>query len=254
MNWRVFFPPAFLLPVFVIGIWGCLLARLAVSGDLINLQAAKFHGITVGAGILFLLASLAAPFLFAPPLERWPWRRILVLIGQCLILLLPVAAYLVQKPGFTTPNALLDRAWMAAGAKHRSMAKPRLGKLDPALLLRETEAWNPDEPYSLNMIDLFLIEPSVELKERFSSLKVELLGQMLPLEDGKFRLVRLFMVCCAADARPIGLVCYGEAPSQEPGSWATAVGRLRFDDPGERVVLEVSEIYPADAPPDIFVY
>ncbi|MFQ3671768.1 MAG: hypothetical protein SNJ84_09965, partial [Verrucomicrobiia bacterium] len=111
---RAWLPPAFLLPALILGIWGCLLIRLHVSGDLINLQATRFHPLTLIAAIACLLTALAAPLLFQPPPRPTPLPRLLTLLGQALILLLPPAAYLLQGPTFATPTALLDRAWAAA--------------------------------------------------------------------------------------------------------------------------------------------
>lgn len=245
-------PPAFLLPAFIIGIWGCLLARLFVSGDLINLQAPKFHLLTLGAAGVCLLLALAAPLLFQPRTLGVSPGRWLTLLGQSLILLLPAAAYLMQGPVFATPAALLDRAWSLASARHAT-GLPRTARPNPAAVKKRLAAADPAVPFSVSMLDLFAIESDPQLRDAFTDRSIELLGQFLPAEDERFRLVRLLMICCAADARPIGLVVEGPSPDVEPGAWALAIGRLDFNDPSERVILRAVQTAPTSAPPDIFL-
>ncbi|GAB4247444.1 MAG: hypothetical protein OHK005_13680 [Candidatus Methylacidiphilales bacterium] len=246
-------PPPFLLPALVSGIWGCLLARLWVSGDLINLQSPRFHSLTLLAAGACLLIALLAPLLFQPPRQKLPVSRFLKLLGQSVVLLLPPLAYLIQGPTFSTPTALLDRAWIAANARHSS-SLPRRSRPDPVALARRLAETDPAAPVPVSMVELLTIEADPALRAAFAERSIELLGQFLPDSPDQFRLVRLLMVCCAADARPLGLVVYGKAPDLAPGNWATTVGHLIFDDSKERVVLRARHTTPTEAPPDLFLY
>lgn len=246
-------PPTFLLPALVLGIWGCLLVRLWVSGDLINLQSPRFHLLTLVAAGACLLTALLAPLFFQPPPQKLPLRCFLRLLGQSVVLLLPPLAYLIQGPTFSTPTALLDRAWIAANARHSSNL-PRRSRPDSVALAQRLAETDPAMPVPVSMVELLTIEADPALRVAFAKRSVELLGQFLPDTPEQFRLVRLLMVCCAADARPLGLVVYGNAPDFEPGNWATTVGHLTFDDPKERVVLRARHTTPAEAPADLFLY
>jgi uncharacterized repeat protein (TIGR03943 family) len=246
----------FLLPALVFGIWGCLLFRLHLSQELANLQSPRFHLYTLTAAAFLLLLSILHPLLFIPspsaPAPSFP-----SLAKKCLSilwLLLPAGAYLMLPPAFTTPAALLDRAWSSASNGSGVSAR---GRVDPEAVRAFILNSDPHVPLSLSPVDLLVVQGEKELQEVLKDRQVEVLGQWMQLEEKdplEFRLVRLLMVCCAADARPIGLMTLGSAEGAEPGAWFKVTGTLIFDDPRETVVLKAEEIDPVEAPEEIFLY
>lgn len=74
-------------------------------------------------------------------------------------------------------------------------------------------------------------------------------GRPVELEamvEGEGGLTRQVMVCCAADARPVGLATRGALPST--GTWVRATGTLTAD--GDRLVLEIEDVTSIPTPKD----
>jgi uncharacterized repeat protein (TIGR03943 family) len=66
--------------------------------------------------------------------------------------------------------------------------------------------------------------------------------------DGR-SLLRLVMVCCAADARPVSVPVLGTLP--RPGSWVRVHGRLTAR--GQAIALEVRDVHAIPAPESPFL-
>ena len=89
-----------------------------------------------------------------------------------------------------------------------------------------------------------------------------MVGQFLPDRGGeklKFQLVRMFMLCCAADARPVALAV--EAPGTFQGvadmAWVKVLGKVRFvpgADGRMSAVIQAQEILPTSPPAEIMLY
>lgn len=246
----------FLLPALVFGTWGCLLLRLHLSGELGNLQSPRFHLYTVTAAALLLALSILYPLLFIPSrsafIPSFPG-----LAKKCLSvlwLLLPAGACLMLPPAFTTPTALLERAWSSTANPSGVSAN---GRVDPEAVRSFILNSDPNAPLSLSPVDLLVVQGEKGLQDVLEHRRVEVLGQWMPVENkpsNEFRLVRLLMVCCAADARPIGLLTRGEVEGAKPGDWFKGAGTLIFDDPEETIVLQADKVEAVEAPEEIFLY
>lgn len=235
----------FLIPPLVLGAWGCLMLHLSTSGVLLVLQHPRFHILTLAGGILFVLLSLAYPYLFEPrdnPI-RQPFSHTIAL---GLLLLLPLGFQLFYPVDRYSPDRLLSRASGSFGliALRPFDAPPELPWLKQA-----------DGPVpEVAMLDLLIAAEYPELRAKLEGRRVRILGQWLPDENGEGRskLVRMMMFCCAADARPIGLwIAPFTPPPPAQAAWIEVEGTLHM---GEQAELLDPVLTPAEAPKDLFVY
>ncbi|MEO8204630.1 MAG: hypothetical protein ABI615_00515, partial [Chthoniobacterales bacterium] len=114
----------------------------------------------------------------------------------------------------------------------------------------------------LQCIDLLYAADEPSMRKDFSGKEVEMIGQFMPAKvknpTGKnFNLVRLYVMCCAADARPVSVAV--EAPKNESFpdmSWVKVTGKVTFQRQVDRFVALVvaDSITPCDAPEDKFLY
>ena len=92
----------------------------------------------------------------------------------------------------------------------------------------------------------------------FSGKTVEVIGQYLPGSDkSEFKIVRMFIVCCAADARPISVPVKAQGPvSVADMSWVKVIGQPEFVANGDRtkVVLKAVQVQPTDPPAEAMLY
>jgi len=116
----------------------------------------------------------------------------------------------------------------------------------------------PDGNVALEVTDLLYAEQEDSLRKVVEGKTIEVIGQYLPGADTKqFKLVRMFIVCCAADARPVALPV--EAKGQENVSemgWIRVTGKAAFTQDGERahVVMKADKVDPIDPPAEAMLY
>jgi uncharacterized repeat protein (TIGR03943 family) len=115
-----------------------------------------------------------------------------------------------------------------------------------------------DGNIALEVSDLLYSETEASLRKMFSGKTIEVIGQYLPgSQKGEFKIVRMFIVCCAADARPIAVPVQAESPvSVADMSWVKVIGQAQFVANGDRtkVVLKAARVEPTDPPEDAMLY
>jgi uncharacterized repeat protein (TIGR03943 family) len=115
-----------------------------------------------------------------------------------------------------------------------------------------------DGNVALDVTDLLYAESEESLRKMFVGKTVEVIGQYLPGSDAKqFKLVRMFIVCCAADARPMAVpVEASGAMNVSDMGWVKVTGIPTFSQSGERthVVLKAAKVEPTDPPADAMLY
>ena len=104
---------------------------------------------------------------------------------------------------------------------------------------------------------------------RFSrSAPWEMIGQFLPVKnasDNRFQIVRMFMVCCAADARPIAISVLpptaanpktAAAKTPVEMAWTRVVGTVEFPlENGRRIpIIHAQTVTPCDPPSEAMLY
>jgi uncharacterized repeat protein (TIGR03943 family) len=115
-----------------------------------------------------------------------------------------------------------------------------------------------DGNVALEVTDLLYAESEDSLRRMFADKTVEVVGQYLPGTDAnQFRLVRMFIVCCAADARPLAVPVEVTAPTTvaEMG-WVKVIGKPTFTQKGDRthVVLRADKVESTDPPAEAMLY
>ena len=116
----------------------------------------------------------------------------------------------------------------------------------------------PDGNIALEVTDLLYAEQEESIRKIVEGKTIEVIGQYLPEADKKnFKLVRMFIVCCAADARPIALPIEPNKPINfsEMG-WVRVTGKAAFIRNGERtrVVMKADKVDPIDPPAEAMLY
>jgi uncharacterized repeat protein (TIGR03943 family) len=115
-----------------------------------------------------------------------------------------------------------------------------------------------DGNVALDVTDLLYAESEESLRKMFTGKMIEVIGQYLPGADTKqFKLVRMFIVCCAADARPLAVPVEVSTPiNASDMGWVKVTGTPAFSPNGERmhVVLKATKVEPTDSPADAMLY
>jgi uncharacterized repeat protein (TIGR03943 family) len=115
-----------------------------------------------------------------------------------------------------------------------------------------------DGNVALEVSDLLYSETEQSLRKVFSGKTIEVIGQFLPGSDkSEFRIVRMFIVCCAADARPISVPVKADSPvSVADMSWVKVIGQPEFVANGDRtkVIFKAARVEPTDPPADAMLY
>ena len=93
-------------------------------------------------------------------------------------------------------------------------------------------------------VDLVYAAEDPTMRADFENKEVELIGQFMPASANnaggdRFNLVRMFIVCCAADARPVAVtVQMDKAQRVAEMSWVKVTGKAAFPvESGRRVPL-----------------
>jgi uncharacterized membrane protein YcgQ (UPF0703/DUF1980 family) len=129
----------------------------------------------------------------------------------------------------------------------------------------EPEYLTPNEQGNLavEVVDLIFGTEDDVVRVDFDGKRVELVGQIMPANENnasgtRARLVRMFMMCCAADARPLSVLV--DAPGQLDAfpemSWVKAVGRATYPVEGGKriVVVEDATLTKSDPPEESLLY
>jgi uncharacterized repeat protein (TIGR03943 family) len=128
--------------------------------------------------------------------------------------------------------------------------------LDASQYLKKT----PDGNVIAEVTDLLFASDDDSMRPLFDKRKVEMIGQYMPADKGgadRFQIVRMFMVCCAADARPIAVAVESkDAPKLAEMAWARVVGTVDFPvEDGHRVpILHAESVKACDPPAELMLY
>ena len=111
---------------------------------------------------------------------------------------------------------------------------------------------------ALEVTDLLYAESEDSLRKMFSDKTIEVVGQYLPgSEPNQFKLVRMFIVCCAADARPLAVPVEVSAPSTAADmGWVKVIGKATYTKNGDRVhvLLKADTVESTDPPAEAMLY
>ena len=115
-----------------------------------------------------------------------------------------------------------------------------------------------DDNIAVEITDLLLAKTSAPLRNFIAEKNVVVVGQFVagPTEQS-FRLTRMFIWCCAADARPIHVTVEVSAPVGVPDlQWVKVIGRPQysFADAHVHLLVKAYSVVPIKAPKAAMLY
>jgi uncharacterized repeat protein (TIGR03943 family) len=120
----------------------------------------------------------------------------------------------------------------------------------------------PDGTIVAEVLDLLYAAQDNLLRKDFEGKRVQLIGQFMPDSSNnsagnRFKAVRMFMTCCAADARPVAtLVEADKLPAFPEMTWVKITGTPNFPvEKGRRIsVLKAEKIEKTEPPAEAMIY
>jgi hypothetical protein len=121
----------------------------------------------------------------------------------------------------------------------------------------------PEGHVAAEILDLLYSVQDSQLRKDFEGKTVQLIAQTMPdktSEGGaspRFKAVRMFMTCCAADARPVATLIQTKTPLDLPEmSWVKIVGKATFPvEKGKRIALvEADSVQPTKPPEETMLF
>ena len=189
-----------------------------------------------------------------------------VFFFKALVLLFPVAVLLSGNADRFTTTTVANRGVVqdltklpsanAAAVKGIPTSSPAPSS-NPGVSSGKTSG-----PMPLQVIDMLYAIQMPSYREEFEGKEVEMVGQFVPMTTGtpkgdRFQVIRMFITCCAADAKPMGVTVHGDTlPHVSEMQWVRVTGKPTFPmEGGKRTpILEATKIEPCEAPSDPFVY
>jgi len=113
------------------------------------------------------------------------------------------------------------------------------------------------KPTAVEVGDLLIAAQSKSGMAQYDGKCVELVGQFCPLGDKDFEVVRMLMLCCAADAQILAVRAESDRkPAIQSMQWVNVVGRVSFAKKGDRDVpfIAAEHVAAVSEPADRFVY
>ncbi len=270
------------LPCVTLFSWSTVLLYIFFSGRVSAFLHPTFRPYVAIAG--FVLAGMALVFVLFPAdadccssaecghgLSRLATGKILTF----LILLLPVTAAAIFSPDGFGKETMLNRGIVtdASALRPREAAKTPLAAPDLTLPTSGTPppapptaqpatppdylTRTPDGHIVAEVLDLLYAAQDNALRADFENKAVELTGQLMPdtannASGKRFKAVRMFMTCCAADARPVAtLVECDTLPKLPEMTWIKVTGTATFPiENGRRIAVLKADKIEKSAPPD----
>ena len=229
--------------VAVLALFAPLVAGVALSKDSYDQQAVLNRG-------------------FVQDVTKLPGRSNAVGGGSQTTQVIPPEALGADKDGAVSQPLPQDSS-APGGTNEVATSGAQLGAADPAVPNSNEGSAQylpkaPDGNVALEVTDLLYAEQEESLRKMFEGKTIEVIGQYLPGADTKqFKLVRMFIVCCAADARPVAIPVAADAKIDVPEmGWIKVTGKASFTQSGDRahVILDADAIDSVDPPAEAMLY
>ena len=244
--------------------------RLWSKGEFSNYLHPALQPFTLGAGILLLiLAAFAFRGLVAQKTgshecchgnhEHHDRDNLVGFIAKTAVLLLPLVA-LVSGQALQFTITTIQNRGVVSDLKSLPAANASQHTQNPNAIVLETPSTAGAMP--IQVIDLLYAVQMPTYRQEFEGKQVEMIGQYVPLATGnpkgnRFQLVRLFITCCAADAKPVGVTVQFPGPLKlQEMTWVRVTGTPVFPVEGGRrtPILEATKVEQCTAPEEPFVY
>jgi uncharacterized repeat protein (TIGR03943 family) len=253
----------------ILMVWGIVLTYFYLSGRIASYLHPAFHIYTVVSGGVLLALSLALLLTMNGESSEHGLSR--VGIFPLLLLTVPLLAATKISPSNFGATAVLNRGMvhniadlpgfsppMDAGLPNADGSVAEGTMMDPSLYLKK----NADGYIMAEAVDLLYAAGEPTMREDFENKEVEVNGQFLPALTGnpngdRFNLTRLFVMCCAADARPVAISVQSNPATDLPKmTWVKVRGKATFPVEGGRhmPVVVADSVTETDAPEESFLY
>jgi len=280
------------LPGTTLAVWGAILLHFFFSKRIDALLHPMFRPYVLVAGIVLVL--MAGVFLLFPAdtsccsaaecghsLSRKNSGKLLTF----LVLILPITVAAFVSPdsfGRTMiENRRIDVDGSSLGARPRSnvtqspapvaapsqhapaATSPPIPSAPGQEQVPDYIQRSPEGNILVEVLDLLYAAQDNVLRKDFEGKTVELVGQLMPDKTSgdakvkRFKAVRMFMTCCAADARPVATVVEVDALPEFPEmTWVKIVGTSTFPlEKGRRTaVLKAAKVEKTNPPEETMLY
>lgn len=268
------------LPCATLAAWSSILLYFSFSGRITSFLIPQFRTyvliagcVMAGMALIFALFPADATCCSASECGHGLSRLTLGKILTFLVLLLPVtAAAMFSADGFGK-NAMLNRGIATdasslppqpTGPKTApDLTLPTNGTPAPASASAQPPVpqdylqRTPDGRIIAEVLDLLYAAQDNSLRADFENKAVVLIGQLMPdtannASGHRFKCVRMFMTCCAADARPVAtLVECDKLPNLPEMTWVKVTGTATFPiENGRRIAVLKADNVEKSSPPD----
>ena len=278
------------LPCATLAAWSSVLLYFYFSGRITSFLIPTFRPYVLIAGLV--LGAMAALFLFQSadaqcctetecghPMSRMAAGKVLTF----LILLLPISVSAFFSPdsfgkaAIENRGIITDASALGAAPTREAVSQPVENPLptNEVAASQTAPAAQPAEPspgdylqrtpeghIMAEVLDLLYAAQDTTLRRDFEGKTVELVGQLMPDKSAnaggkRFKAVRMFMTCCAADARPVAtLVEVEKLPEFPEMTWIKITGTATFPiENGRRTaVLKADRIEKSGPPEETMLY
>ena len=268
----------------ILMVWGTGILWLAGSGRLRTYLHPSLQPLTLGAGLLLiLLAGFAIMSLASmrgkpghsccsahdahgqdPHLHEehhHGGEGALALFAKTVILVMPILVLLSGNADRFTPTTVANRG-VVQDLSGLPSANASASKAAGKSALPGATTGKEGAVMPLQVIDMLYGLQMPSYREEFEGKEVEMIAQYVPMTTGnpkgdRFQAVRMFITCCAADAKPVGVTVRSSAIPKVPGmGWIKITGKPTFPMEGGKrtAILEASKVEPCDAPSEPFAY
>lgn len=263
----------------VLLLWGTGILWLAASGRLPTYLHPSLQSFTVMAGfLLILLAGFAIMGLATMRRKPAPCcgcdhdhrehgqdhhqgKGMSALFAKTVVLLAPILMLLSGNADRFTSTTVLNRGVVQDLSKLPS-ANASAAKASGNEALPNVCPVKPGGAMPLQVIDMLYAIQMPSYREEFDGKEVEMTAQYVPMttqnpKGDRFQAVRMFITCCAADAKPVGVTVKAPVIPRVPEmGWVKITGKPTFPMEGGKrtAIIEASKVEPCDAPSEPFVY
>ncbi len=158
-----------------------------------------------------------------------------------------------------TSNAVVGEPAAADTATPAPTPAPAAAKAEPGAAepLPDYLQRTPEGHVIVEVLDLLYAVQDSQLRKDFEGRTVQLVAQIMPSKsatgpDNRFKAVRMFMTCCAADSRPVAtMVEASPLPDFPEMTWVSIVGKATFPvENGKRTAVIISTSVQQTKPPE----
>ncbi len=248
------------LPSLTLTLWGSVLLYFFYSGRLSAFLHPSFRpGVMIAGAVLLVLALAVAIGGSAScceedgcghPISRLTSGKLLAFA----VLILPISLAFRQSQDSFGLAAIENRGVIMDASAMGGGMYQGAGEFSPKQV---------DGRLSISVMDLLYASAEPTLRSEFDGKPVEVIGQLMQETESnprgnRMKVIRMYMSCCAADARPVGvLVEFPALPPDLPElSWVKVVGVPSFPMEGGRnlAVIKVEGMEPTAAPDESMLY